>query len=131
MEWGYNKKMVFTTWGREQTALLIGSDVTNKQISYYAVGTGSATEDNSNKTLNSEWTRFSMTESPDFTEGRKVTFTGDLNSVQASGLSLTEFGLFASGSASTGSCFSREQITGSVVCDGTIELKFETAIEVI
>ena len=80
--------------------------------------------------------RFSLTGNPNFSESRKTTFTGDLNSVQCSGLILTEFGLFnVSGPvvsfSAPGSTWSREQIIGSIVCDGTIELRFESSVEVL
>jgi len=110
----------------------LGSDISNNYIQYFGVGTGSGTEDNSNVTLVSNWKQFKITGSPDFSEERKVLFTGDLNSVQASGLILTEFGLYqTSGTTFPGSTWSREQITGSIVCDGTIELRIESNIEVM
>lgn len=121
--------MVFTTYGREQVALMLGSDLTDKHITQFAVGEGSGTELVSNETLIDEFVRFDITGSPDFSEGRKVLFTGDLDSLTASGLSMTEFGLFATGAA--GSLFSREQIVGSIVADGTIELRIESAFEVM
>ena len=97
------------------------------------MGTGSGTEDVSNVTLISDRLRFGMTGSPDFTEARKVTFTGDVNSVNASGTNpLTEFGLFnVSGTAFPGSTWSREVFGGSIIADGTLELRFESSIEVL
>ena len=43
--------MGFTTFGRERVALLLGSDLSNQFISYFAVGLGSGVELNSNVTL--------------------------------------------------------------------------------
>ena len=124
--------MTFTTFGRERIALLLGSSLPDEHIQYYGVGTGSGTEDNSNVTLVDEKIRFAMTGSPNFTDARKVLFTGDLNSVQASGLNLQEFGLFnVSGTAFPGSTWSREALAGSIVCDGTIELRFESTVEIM
>jgi hypothetical protein len=42
-----------------------------------------------------------------------------------------QFGLFASGTKNTGSVYDINQLNGSIVCDGTIELRFESAIQVI
>jgi len=123
--------MVFTTYGRERVALMLGSDLSNQHIGYFAIGDGSGAELVSNKTLVNETSRFAITGSPDFNTSRKVIFQGDLNSSTFSGTSLTEFGLFASGAAGIGSLFSRETLTGSVVGDGTIEIRFESAIEAL
>jgi len=124
--------LTFTTFGRERIALLLGSSLPNEHIQYYGVGAGSGTEDVSNVVLVDEKIRFGITGSPDFSEDRKVTFTGDLNSVQASGLNLQEFGLFnVSGTGFIGSTWSREALAGSIIADGTIEFRFESAIEVL
>lgn len=126
--------MTFTTYGREQIAYRIGSQTSN-YVRYFGAGTGSKVESNSNGLLGSDWARFEITGSP-FFESRKVTFTGDLNSIQSSGLILTEFGLFSEsgtivGNRAIGSTWTRNALAGSIVCDGTIELKFEEAIEVM
>jgi len=123
--------MVFTNYGKERIALAIGSDISNNYISYFAVGSGSGTEAATNTTLQNEWTRFALTGSPDFTTARKVTFIGDLNSVQASGLILKEWAVMASGAALTGSVWQREMLNGSIVFDGTIELRIEDTIEIL
>jgi len=124
--------MTFTTYGRNRIALGLGSDISTNYIQYFGVGAGSGTEDVSNAALISEQQRFIQTGSPDFSEARKVLFTGDLNSVQASGLILKEFGLFnESGTAFPGSTWSRESLIGSIVSDGTIELRIESSIEVL
>lgn len=125
--------MTFTTLGREQVALGLGSDIPNNHIIAYGIGNGSSAESNANVALDSEVLRFNITGSPNFTESRKVTFTGDLNSVQFSGLTLAEFGLFNTGSATgyPGSTYLREVLAGSIVGDGTIEIRFEQSIEVM
>lgn len=122
--------MVFTDFGKEQVAIMIGSDVSNLQQSYIAIGDGSGTEAVTNVTLVNEVSRFAITGSPDFTVNKKVSFQGDLNSVQFSGLTMIEWGMFASGGASTGSCWQREQLIGSIVGDGTIEIRIENSDEV-
>ena len=125
--------MVFTTFGRDRVALLIGSDVSNQFISYFGVGSGSGVELNSNVVLVNEFARFGLLGSPDFTTSRKVTFTGDISSASASGLILKEFGLFTSGPALVGSTWARETIAngGSVVFDGTVEGRIQYTIEVL
>lgn len=123
--------MVFSNFGRERIAISLGSPVTNNFISYFAVGSGSGAELTSNTQLVNEFARFPITGSPDFTESRKVTFIGDLNSIVASGLVLTEIGLLTSGAAFTGSTWSRETLLGSFVFDGTVEGQFTSTVEVM
>jgi hypothetical protein len=123
--------MVFTTYGRERIALMLGSDLTNNFISYFNVGTSGTAESVSNTRLGSEFTRIAITGSPDFTTSRKVSFRGDLNSFQASGLNLKEFGFLASGLALTGSNWSREVLTNNVNFDGSLELILDYTIEVM
>lgn len=124
--------MTFTTFGRERVALSLGSNISDNHIHFFGVGAGSGAENVSNVTLIDEKLRFEITGSPDFSQSRKALFTGDLNSVQASGLILKEFGLFnVSGTAFPGSTWSREALTGSIVADGTLELRFESAIEIL
>jgi len=123
--------MVFTNYGKQAVAWAIGSDIPNNYISYFAVGSGSGTEAVTNVTLVNEFKRFPITGSPDFTTDRKVIFQGDLSSISASGLILKEWAMLASGTALTGSVWQREQLTGSLVFDGTLELSIENAIEVV
>jgi hypothetical protein len=121
---------MFTNYGKQAVTWSLGSNLSNNYISYFNVGSGSGTALVSNTTLINEWKRFGLTGSPDFTTNRKVTFTGDLNSVQASGLILSEFGLISSGTALTGSNWTRETL-GSITFDGTNELRVEYSLEVI
>lgn len=85
-----------------------------------------------NVTLEDESNRTPITGSPDFTEDRKVTFQGDFSSVQMSGITLTEFGLFdqASGTGFPGSVWQREGF-GSVAFDGTNELQIISTLQVL
>jgi len=122
--------MTFTNYGKQAVAWSLGSYIPNNFISYMAIGSGSGTSDITNTTLVNEWTRLAITGSPDYSVDRKVTFTADLNSVSASGLLLYEFGLLVSGPALIGSLWQRECV-GSVVFDGTNELKIECALEVL
>lgn len=123
--------MVFTTYGRERTALALGSDISNNMISYFALGSGSGTELVTNVTLVNEFTRFGLLGSPDFTQSRKVRFVGDIGAVTSSGLILREWGMLASGPALIGSLWARQAVNGSIVFDGTLEGRFEMVVEVM
>ena len=115
--------MVFTNFGAQATVWAIGSNLSNNYLQYYEIGIGSATARVTNVTLvTTTGARAAITGSPDFTTARKVTFTGDYNSTQMSGIALTEFGLFASGAVSTGSLWLREGFP-SVTFDGSLELQ--------
>ena len=124
--------MVFTNFGRQAVAWRLGSSLPSLYIQYVGIGTGSATVLVNNETLVTESNRVSLTGSPNFTTARKVTFQGDLNSVQMSGINLTEFGFFDTGSSTgfTGSIWLREGF-GSIVFDGTNELQINATIEVL
>jgi hypothetical protein len=121
---------MFTDYGKEAVAWAIGSDISNNHIQTMAIGIGSATVTASDVSLVNEQDREMITGSPDFTTAKKITFQGDFNSVQMSGLDLMEFGLFASGTDNIGSCWQREGF-GSIVFDGTNELQILSTIEVI
>ena len=54
----------------------------------------------------------------------------DFNSVQMSGIKMTEFGLFVSGPLNIGSTWQREGF-GSIIFDGTNESQVLSALEVI
>ncbi|MHA1876716.1 MAG: hypothetical protein ACTSUC_09770 [Promethearchaeota archaeon] len=124
--------MVFTNYGKERIAFLLGSELDNTYIRYYGIGNGSGMVAVTNSELISEDARFEITGSPDFTTSKKVTFTGDYNSIDFSGLSLQEFGLFSeSGTNFPGSTWYRQQLIGSVVGTGDIEIRLETTFEVI
>lgn len=123
--------MVFTTYGRERIAIGLGSNISNNFISYFGVGSGSGAENVSNITLSNEYLRVAITGSPNFATSRKVTFTGDLNTIQSSGLNLTEFAFMPSGPPLTGSVFTRDLLSNSVLFDGTLEAVFTYTIEVM
>lgn len=122
--------MVFTDYGRQALTWSLGSNITNNYIAYINVGSGSGTALVTDTELYNEFTRFPITGSPNFDTAKQVTFTGDLNSVQASGLILQEWGLLANGSSLLGSLWQRESL-GSLVFDGTNELRIESTIQII
>ena len=96
------------------------------------IGTGSAAVLVTDSTLVSEQNRTGITGSPNFSENFKVQFQADFNSVQMSGLDLTEFGITdtASGAGFTGSMWSREGF-GSIAFDGTNELQILSTLQVL
>ena len=115
--------MPFTNNGRRFSAIRIGSTQNSQDyIGYMAIGSGSGAALVTNTTLQAEVSKFAITGSPDTTVSQKITFTGDRTSIQMSGISLREFGLYSSGAAVTGSIWAREGFA-SVTFDGTNELR--------
>ena len=101
----------------------IDSNVPN----YFVIGSGSGTV---NVNIGS---MYEPTDSQSFTSQsypatRRVTFQGDWNSVEISGLALQEFGI-KYGSAISGNCWSRTTLP-SINFDGTNELRIEETWEV-
>lgn len=124
--------MVVTNYARQQIAYSLGSNISAGPIGYFGFGTTSGAISSSSVTLTgSEFNRVAITGSPDFTTNQVVTFGADLNSVVASGLILKQFGLFSTAGSNTGSVYDINNLNGSIVCDGTIELRFESAIQII
>ena len=122
--------MTFTNAGAQFLAFRLGSSLPDLFVGAIAIGSGSGTATVSDVTLVAEELRTIITGSPSFTEARKTQFQGDFNSVEMSGLTLSEFGLFTSGPALTGSTWQREAF-GSVTFDGTNELQITITLEVI
>jgi len=121
--------MPFTTIGKQFVTWRLGSSLSNMYISNMAIGEGSGTAVSGNTTLISETVRNQITGSPNFTSGLIAIFQGDFNSVQMSGTSFSEFGLFQSGVLGVGSVWQREAF-GSVVFDGTNELQIISTLQV-
>jgi len=125
-------KIVFTNFGRQAVTWRLGSSLPDMYIQHIGIGSGSGTVLVTNTTLVHEVNRTPITGSPDFTEDRKVGFQADFNSVQMSGLDLTEFGLFHIGSATgfAGSTWQREAFN-PVEFDGTNELQVFATVQVL
>jgi len=119
--------MVLTNFAKQAAIWRIGSQV-DEHIQCVGIGDGSGTSLATNTTLVNETDRVMITGSPDFSTTRKVTFQGDLNSVQMSGTLLTEFGLFTSGATNVGSVWLREGF-GPITFDGSNELQIIATIE--
>ena len=124
--------MVVTNFAKQIIAYMLGSGISSQQIGYFGFGTTSGTISASSTTLTgSEFNRIAITGSPNFATNQVVSFQADLNSVTASGLILRQFGLFSTAGSNTGSVYDINQLNGSVVCDGTIELQFVSSIQII
>lgn len=118
--------MVITNYGKEQIALRIGSDI-NIPVAF-GIGTGSTTSSPSDLVLvnESDKQNFSLV---NLSGVRTLTFQGDWNSVEMSGIQLAEWAIFSQSASSTGSVWSREAFT-PITFDGTNELQIEETWEV-
>lgn len=108
---------------------MLGSNIGT--IKCCAIGTGSAIEQASDKTLNDEWDNANarlMINEFDY-NNKKTTFITDWNSVQISGCQMKEFGLFLSGTTNTGSLLMRQAFP-NINFDGTNEARIEIEVQV-
>ena len=120
--------MVVTTYGKEYTTIRMGSNI--PALEYTAIGSGSGAVAISDTTLFNEVDRQAFTGgSIDFTVSKKITTQSNWNSIEMSGISLTEVGLVASGAAGVGSILTHNGFT-AVEFDGTNELQIENTIEI-
>ena len=124
--------MTMTNYSAQALTWALGSNLPNNYIQYFAVGSGSGTAVVTNTTLAGETgSRVLITGSPEQKSAALTPLTqGDFNTIQMSGIQLTEFGLFASGASQTGSVWQREAFS-SITFDGTNELQVITTLEVI
>jgi hypothetical protein len=124
--------MVVTDYAKKTIARFIGNSgagtIAQTIPSYFVIGSGSGTSLSSMTTLLNTYDRQAVT-STDITIPYKVSWTGDWNSVELSGLSLKEFGMIASGTGITGSIWSRTGMP-AIQFDGTNELRIEETWEV-
>lgn len=119
--------MAITDIAKTYTAAIIGgSSVTLP--TYFIIGTGSAAFSGNQTALVTAADRQAVT-STDATVNKKVTWIGDWNSVEMSGLLLTEFGMIGSAAALTGSIWSRTSLP-AITFDGTNELRIQETWEV-
>jgi len=117
---------MITNYGKNRVALLVGGSATNYPT-YFLLGIGSGTAAVTQTTLisGSDAQIFTSTTYP---TAYKVTFQGDWNSVEMSGIQLREFGV-SSGSIVNGSVWSRTALP-ALTFDGTNELRIESTWEV-
>ena len=110
--------------GRSGLALLLSGSVTDRPYSI-AVGSGSATFNTSIGSLQAERSGLRATfTTTDASTVNYVTYTSDFSSVAMSGTLLTEFGVFSSGAAFSGTIWNREGFP-SITFDGTNELQVQ------
>jgi len=113
---------MINNFAKQQAALLIGGSSVPTPT-YFVIGSGSGTIMATQTTLFNEYDRQLMT-SRDLSVGQQVTFTGDWNSVEISGLTLTEFGVIGSAAPLVGSIWSVISLPG-ITFNGTQELRIE------
>ena len=106
--------------------LLAGSTVRPEAC---GIGTGSAAEAITDVALVTESDRNLVTTTSTATAG-EVKYTTDFGAVEMSGTAMTEFGMFPSGTTSTGSLWNREGFAG-VNFDGTTELQVQITYKYI
>jgi hypothetical protein len=114
-------------YAKKQTALFLAGSQ-NNYPTYFMIGSGSGTALASQTTLATAIDRQLLTSATLPTE-YKITYTGDWTSMEASGITLKEFGLCLSGATTTGSLWSRTT-TNSLVFDGSNELRIEETWEI-
>lgn len=107
---------------KEQMALFLGGAGSNYPT-YFMLGSGSGIAVATQTVLIAPWDRQAVT-STNTATAQKVMWQGDWNSVELSGLQLREFGMTISGTALTGSMWSRTAIP-NLIFDGTNELRIE------
>jgi len=119
--------MTITNYGGNRIALLIGGSITNIPESFF-IGTGSGIPKLTDTTLidGKDVQKFTSTTYPSST---KITYQGDWNSIEMSGIQLREFGI-GTGSIATGSIWSRTSLP-ALNFDGTNELRIIENWEVL
>ena len=120
--------MVFTDAGKELTALQAWTPSGNRPIAI-AIGSGSGTAAATNLALIAETDRNLFTGgSVDYATPKEVSMQADWNSIDMSGLKITEFGVFNTSGTTTGSVFAREAFN-SINFDGTNELQIQITFQ--
>lgn len=116
--------MVWTTVGKEFSTFILGGSMTaiNSGSWWIAIGTGSKTISSTVSGLVTEADRNQITGSVDTSTAQRLTWTVDYNSIEMSGIQLTEFGLFH---VSSGNKSWIQEGFAAVSFDGTEELQTE------
>jgi hypothetical protein len=120
--------MVISNYGRSGLNLLMAGSADVPQ--YLAIGTGSGAEVATLGSLITEAgaNRTGFT-SRDISVANKTTWQFDINSVNMSGITLTEFGIGGSQAVGVNDLWNREAFIG-IEFDGTNELQIEILFEV-
>ena len=109
-------------YAKRNTALWLAGSTTEVP-GYFMIGSGSGTAIASQTTLIYPLDRQAVTSTNSNTL-YKITWQGDWNSVEMSGLNLSEFGMTVNGTGSAGSMWSRTS-TPNINFDGTNELQIQ------
>ena len=115
-----------STFGKSCVAALIGGSQIGSPV-YGAIGTGSVTFTSARSGLITESIRAAMT-SVDLSTSQEANYTFDYNSVQMSGLNLSEYGQFAISSG--GQLWAGAGFT-PISFNGTAELEIQVVWKVI
>lgn len=119
---------MINNYTKQQITLMIGGSQVVSGATYMILGTGSSTVTANDTTLYAGSLRTLVT-SKTYPSSQKLTFQGDWNSVQLSGLQLREFGVTGSATGITGSIWSRT-VLPALTFDGTNELQIQETWEV-
>lgn len=120
--------MVYTTAGKSGAALLLAG-ATTLIPAFCALGSGSGAVAIGNTALISESGVRTGSTSQDISTVQQVGYIFDFNTVQMSGLALTEFGVFDTSVAVSGTMHSREGFS-SITFDGTNELQIQVVYSI-
>jgi hypothetical protein len=119
---------MISNYAREQVALLIGHSGNNIGSGYLAIGSGSGTLSVATTGLLNYWDRNQFTGgSVDCTTAQQITMLTDFNSIELSGLTARQFGVFVESSG--GKAWQVEQMN-AITFNGTQELQVEITWQV-
>lgn len=117
--------MAILNYALNRTILLLGGSILNtgsqNYANYFMLGTGSSTVSSTQDSLLTAADRQAMTNKT-YPSYQKIKFQGDWNSVELSGLTISEFGVCGSEPTITGSMWSRSVFEGATF-DGTQEMR--------
>ena len=118
--------MSITTEGLETIAYLMSGS--GASPTHTAIGTGSSTEAVGDTTLLSESDRNAFT-ATDIATPAQVLWTADFSSIEISGTSFKEFGVFNNSVADEGNLFHRT-VVDSITFEGDRELQIQSTIKI-
>ena len=110
---------MITNGGLDEISNVMGAQGTIP--THIAIGTGSSTTGSMQTALLTETDRNLLTDR-DVSDAREVVYISDFSSLEMSGTTLREFGLFNAGS---GGIMYERDVIGSVLFDGTNELQIQ------
>ncbi len=118
--------MVITNYGKNEVSLILGGSSTIIP-EYFIIGSGSGISVITQTELIASVDRQLFTNTT--VSPQNVLWQGDWNSIEMSGIQLTEFAVIASGTGLTGSIWSRASLP-TLTFNGTRELRIEESWEV-